>query len=119
MRRANSWKSIWLPEGCRNTLGQDLVAEQALLLQVLGQEAPVGSYGTQHVGKRQGHGVLREACIEALTQNPGGLTSSEVVRWLEEMRPEVGAKSAPAVLSRLAKDKVITRDSRGIYRHDP
>ncbi len=98
---------------------QELVAEQALLLQVLGQEIPAISHGTQNIGKRQGHGVLREACIEALTQNAGGLTSSEVVRWLVEMRPEVVAKSAPAVLSRLAKDKVITRDSRGIYHMTP
>lgn len=93
-----------------------LVAELGQLMSFANREDP--SIEIAKTTTRQPRGVLKDACLEALDASPDGLTSSEVVSWLEIHRPDIIPNSAPSILSRLAVDLEVTRDARGIYRRN-
>ena len=59
--------------------------------------------------KRQKPGLLIEVYLEALKENPEGLTSAEIKIWAKENRPEVLGKSLPSVLSKGVTDGRITK----------
>lgn len=87
-----------------------LIAQKQELLRLLGRPEPVQRE------RRQAPGTLIAAYTEALTANSKGLTSTEIVTWLDKNKPELKTTSIPAVLSRGVDDGRLLRDDRGRYR---
>lgn len=93
---------------------ENLIEERKQLLFLANGETPNEESARPSI--RQPRGVLKDACLAALDASTDGLTSSEVVTWLEKNRPDIMPKSAPSILSRLATDLEVSRDARGVYR---
>ena len=87
-----------------------LIAQKQELLRLLGRPDPVKRE------RRQAPGTLIAAYTEALKANSTGLTSTEIVSWLDKNKPELKTTSIPAVLSRGVDDGRLLRDDRGRYR---
>lgn len=87
-----------------------LIAQRQELLMLLGRSGPAQR------DRRQAPGSLIAAYTEALKANLTGLTSTEIVAWLDKNRPELKTTSIPAVLSRGVDDGRLLRDNRGRYR---
>lgn len=87
-----------------------LIAQKQELLRLLGRP------GTAQRERRQAPGTLIAAYTEALKANPTGLTSTEIVAWLDKNKPELKTTSIPAVLSRGVDDGRLLRNNRGCYR---
>lgn len=87
-----------------------LIAQKQEFLRLLGRPEPVQRE------RRQARGSLIAAYTEALAASTTGLTSTEIVDWLDKNRPELKTSSIPAVLSRGVDDGRLLRDDRGRYR---
>ena len=87
-----------------------LIIQKQEFLRLLGRPEPVQRE------RRQARGTLIAAYTEALKANPTGLTSTEIVAWLDKNKPELKTTSIPAVLSRGVDDGRLLRDNRGCYR---
>lgn len=87
----------------------ELNAQKQELLKLLGRPDPLKK------PKRQEPGSLITAYTDALTSNPQGMKSREIVAWLQKNRPELKTTSIPAVLSRGIDDGRLKKDEQGRF----
>jgi hypothetical protein len=87
-----------------------LIIQKQEFLRLLGRPEPVQRE------RRQARGSLIAAYTEALEASTTGLTSTEIVDWLDKNKPDLKTTSIPAVLSRGVDDGRLLRDERGRYR---
>lgn len=103
-------------ENLRNEALQELarVTEQIAELE-LHKERLEALLGLENGEQRAAHGQIQQLCLEALAQNGGPMTSSQVRDYLEERHPNIRLSSVPATLSRMASLGRLQRDERGGY----
>lgn len=87
-----------------------LIIQKQEFLRLLGRPEPVQRE------RRQARGSLIAAYTEALEASTTGLTSTEIVDWLDKNKPDLKTTAIPAVLSRGVDDGRLLRDERGRYR---
>ncbi len=71
--------------------------------------------GLDDATNRAAHGEIMRLCIKYLSENGGGLTSSQVKDLIAAENPGMKLSSVPATMSRLATQGRARRDDIGRY----
>jgi hypothetical protein len=71
--------------------------------------------GLDDANNRAAHGQIMQLCIKFLSENGGGLTSSQVKDFIASENPGMKLSSVPATMSRLATQGRARRDEMGRY----